>query len=203
MVLRVSAARTPTLTLPLGASLPLARAFVVEKEGWLRRQLAASSTPRLGPGSRLPFRGGEVTLVARGAGPTFLQDGRLYVAGPERETAVLAAAYLRNAARERCLSAVERHAARLGRAFGRLAMRDPRGRWGSCSSDGNLMFSWRLILAPDPVLDYVAAHEVAHLAYMDHSPRFWAVVAQLCGDPTEHRAWLRRHGSELMTLRFS
>lgn len=65
------------------------------------------------------------------------------------------------------------------------------------------MFSWRLILAPDPVLDYVAAHEAAHLAHMDHSPRFWAEVAGLCPDYAEARAWLRRNGPALLRYDFS
>ena len=87
-----------------------------------------------------------------------------------------------------------------GRDF--LTLRDTRSRWGSCSTDGNLMFSWRLILAPRQVLDYVAAHEVAHLVHMDHSSRFWGVVADLCPDYAAPRGWLRREGHGLHRFRF-
>ena len=89
------------------------------------------------------------------------------------------------------------HAATLGVRFGRIAIKDTRSRWGSCSSHGNLNFSWRLIMAPEAVLDYVVAHEVAHLREPNHSPRFWALVEQLCPAYRARRAWLREHGREL------
>ena len=78
-----------------------------------------------------------------------------------------------------------------------ITLRDPRSRWGSCSPAGDLMFSWRLVMAPAAVLDYVVAHEVAHLAEMNHSTRFWAVVRRLCPDHAPAREWLRRHGASL------
>jgi predicted metal-dependent hydrolase len=90
----------------------------------------------------------------------------------------------------------------LGRRFSRLSLRDTRSRWGSCSSRGGLSYSWRLILAPPDVLDYVAAHEVAHLAEMNHSPAFWALVARLCPGYQAPRGWLRREGAGLHRYRF-
>jgi predicted metal-dependent hydrolase len=89
-------------------------------------------------------------------------------------------------------------AARLGKSVTRVGVRDPKSRWGSCSSRGALSFSWRLIFAPEPVIDYVVAHEVAHLVEMNHSPRFWRVVASLVPDSAAPRAWLKRHRMELM-----
>src|SRR5690606_34001303 len=91
---------------------------------------------------------------------------------PERVGARLEA-FLKVAARQHLQAATERHARALGRPFRRLTLRDTRSRWGSCTADGSLMFNWRLIMAPEGVLDYVAAHEVAHLAQMNHSPAFW------------------------------
>jgi predicted metal-dependent hydrolase len=85
----------------------------------------------------------------------------------------------------------------LGRAAGRISVRDPVSRWGSCAASGNLSFSWRLILAPEMVLDYVVAHEVAHLAVRGHGPLFWKTVAGLTEGTAEARAWLRRHGAGL------
>jgi predicted metal-dependent hydrolase len=112
------------------------------------------------------------------------------------------AAFLRALARDRLAAASDRHAARLGRGFGRLTLRDTRSRWGSCSSAGDLMFSWRLVMAPPEVLDYVAAHEVAHLAHMHHGPAFWAEVRRLYGDHRAARGWLRREGAALHRFRF-
>jgi predicted metal-dependent hydrolase len=88
-------------------------------------------------------------------------------------------------------------AARLGVPFGRLTLRDTRSRWGSCSSTGALSFSWRLILAPAEVLDYLAAHEVAHLKEMNHSPAFWRVLRDLCPATDSAEAWLKRNGTGL------
>ena len=111
-------------------------------------------------------------------------------------------AFLKALARDRLLAASKRYATRLERSFARLTLRDTRSRWGSCSATGNLMYSWRLILAPPDVLDYVAAHEVAHLAHMDHSPAFWGTVEALCPGYAEPRAWLRREGAGLHRYRF-
>lgn len=117
-------------------------------------------------------------------------------AGP----AVLAA--LKCLARDRLAEASDRHATAIGRKVGRITLRDTRSRWGSCTSEGNLMYSWRLILAPPEVLDYVAAHEVAHLVHMDHSRAFWAQVERLMPGHKSARDWLRREGTGLHRWRF-
>ena len=85
----------------------------------------------------------------------------------------------------------------LGRKPARISMRDTRTRWGSCSSAGNLNFSWRLVMAPESVLDYVVAHEVAHLRELNHGSHFWTLVDTLCEDVTNARAWLRVNGAHL------
>ncbi len=108
-----------------------------------------------------------------------------------------AAAFLRALAQARLTAASDRHAAALGRCYTAMALRDTRSRWGSCTDRGRLMYSWRLAMAPPEVLDYVAAHEVAHLVHADHSPAYWAVVRAVFGDPKPHRAWLRTHGAAL------
>jgi predicted metal-dependent hydrolase len=111
-------------------------------------------------------------------------------------------AFLRTLARDRLAAASDRYAAALGRPYGKITLRDTRSRWGSCTSQGDLMYSWRLIMAPPAVLDYVAAHEVAHLERMDHSPAFWNIVARLCPDHARHRDWLRTEGTALHRVRF-
>ena len=90
-------------------------------------------------------------------------------------------------------------AATIGRKVTRITVRDTKSRWGSCSAAGSLSFSWRLIMAPEPVLDYVVAHEVAHLIEMNHGPRFWRLVRTMVADPAAQRAWLKRHRAELLS----
>ena len=199
MVLRVahSGAGT-TLTLPPGVPLAAAKAFLSDHEDWLRRQMAAR--PRGIPvrdGTVLPFGDAGLTIRATAGRRLIHADHVLHVPGRPADLPGRVAAFLREAAREACVAASDRHAAALGRRPGRITLRDPRSRWGSCTSAGDLMFSWRLVLAPWAVLDYVVAHEVAHLAEMNHSNRFWQVVRGLCPDYDVPRDWLRRHGAGL------
>jgi predicted metal-dependent hydrolase len=91
---------------------------------------------------------------------------------------------------------------RLGSKFNKITLRDTRSRWGSCSSDANLMFSWRLIMAPEDILAYVAAHEVAHLKHMNHSEEFWQTVEYLFGPYKKERNWLKQNGSSLHRFKF-
>jgi len=194
-----------TLTLPARASMDEGLAFLHEKEGWIRGHLAAQPADQpVALGGTVPLRGRPVPLVAgkgRGGAPR-LVEGALVVPGPAERVPARVKAYLRTRAREDLAASADRHAAALGRAYGRLTLREARSRWGSCSSRGDLMFCWRLIMAPPEVLDYVAAHEVAHLAEMNHSPAFWAVVARLMPDYAAPRAWLRANGAGLHRVRF-
>jgi predicted metal-dependent hydrolase len=106
-------------------------------------------------------------------------------------------------ARDRLVAASEHYADLLGRPFGKVSLRDTRSRWGSCTSEGNLMYSWRLILAPVDVLNYVAAHEVSHLAEMNHSQAFWSEVERLMPGYAAPRKWLKQHGAELHRFQFT
>ena len=105
--------------------------------------------------------------------------------------------FLRREAKRELEAASKRHAAELGVAIRRISVRDQASRWGSCSTAGVLSFSWRLILAPSFVLNYLAAHEVAHLVEMNHSARFWRLVQRLCPDHERAKVWLDVHGSDL------
>ncbi len=206
MVLRVaSSGRAPTLTLPPGVPLAHAQAFLDDHADWLRRHVAAGAarTP-VGEGSVLPFGPGTLT-VRRHAGRGTHRAGDELAVGGRADGALgpRVAGWLREEARAACTAGVARHAAALGLRPGRLALRDPRSRWGSCNASGDLMFSWRLIMAPPAVLDYVIAHEVAHLAELNHSPRFWDVVRGLCPGMEAERVWLRRHGASLHRYDFA
>lgn len=188
------------LVLPQGAALEDGLAFVDAKRRWIegRRALAPGRAPFV-DGAMLPLLGASLRIrrspLPR-AGP-WREGGALFVPGEEADLARSVGAWLRRAAQDEIAPRVADKAARLGRAPGALAIRDTRTRWGSCSAAGSLSFSWRLVLAPEPMLDYVVAHEVAHLAEMNHGPRFWAHVGALCRDPEGARAWLRANGPAL------
>ena len=201
ITLRVGAADgVVTLTRPRGLPESKALAFVRAREGWLRETLAAQpARVAVGPGVLVPVEGAPRPVLEGAARARLGADG-LHV--PARRAGPAAAALLKALARDRLAAAADRHAAALGVAWGPLALRDPRGRWGSCSTAGRLMFSWRLAMAPPGVLDYVAAHEVAHRVRMDHSPAFWAVVARLRPDWREARDWLDVEGPGLHRFRF-
>ena len=205
LVLRVGCARSgPTLTLPPGVSTAAARTFLHDHEAWLRSHLGQSrQSVAVRDGTLLPFGDGEIRIVAAPDGRPRLEGDLLMIPGRPADLPVRTGAFLREAARAACVAAVARHAPALGHRAGRISLRDPRARWGSCTSAGDLMFSWRLVLAPAAVLDYVVAHEVAHLAEMNHSPRFWARVRALCPDYGRQRAWLRQHGPGLHAFDFS
>ena len=110
---------------------------------------------------------------------------------------------LKSLARDHLAQASDHYAQRLGYSYQGLRLRDTRSRWGSCSSDGHLMYSWRLVMAPRDVLNYVAAHEVAHLVEMNHSKSFWAVVHDIYGDYEQPRDWLRTSGNQLHRYDFN
>ena len=192
-----------TLTLPRHAREAQGLAFLDERQDWLRAQLAAIDPPRVpAPGLAVPVEGRHLTLDTGPGRLVRIEGDRLVVPGDPARLAPRLQAWLKALARDRLVAASDRHAAALGRGYEGLVLRDTRSRWGSCSAAGRLMYSWRLVLAPPEVLDYVAAHEVAHLEQMNHSGAFWAVVAALCPDWPQHRRWLAEHGDGLMRWRF-
>jgi predicted metal-dependent hydrolase len=192
-----------TLTLPQRVSLGEGMAFLRDREGWLRGHLASVGTAeRPVLGGTIPFRGEGIVLTpARVRSPVLDGATLLMPPDPDRIEARLLA-FLKMQARDRLAEASDRYAGMLGRQYRRLTLRDTRSRWGSCTAQGDLMYCWRLIMAPPEVLDYVAAHEVAHLAEMNHSPAFWAVVERLFPDHAACRRWLRTEGETLHRLRF-
>lgn len=191
-----------SLSLPLWAPEGEALAFLRDREDWLRHHLeTAPVIQRAGIGAFVPVCGIPREVVAGRLRVARFADGRIEVPDGAR-TGPRIRALLGALARERLTRAVQTHAATLGQRAARITLRDPRSRWGSCSSKGDLMFSWRLIMAPPDVLDYVAAHEVAHLIEMNHSTAFWRVCARLRPDYALQRDWLKRQGSGLLAWRF-
>jgi predicted metal-dependent hydrolase len=123
-------------------------------------------------------------------------DELLVPAGDDREAAL--ERWYRRAARSEIAARLDRACEQAGLSYTRLTIRAQRTRWASCSRSGAMSFNWRLLLAPPEVLDYVVWHEVCHLQVLDHSPRFWALLARWCPDYRERSAWLRRHGQTLV-----
>ncbi len=191
-----------TLTLPHGVAEREALNFAHTKGDWLRAQLDnRPDDVAVQPGADIPVEG-QIRRIAIGSGRrVILTDETLFVPD-SADTASRLRSWLRTRARDHLAAASDHYAAQLGASYSRLTLRDTRSRWGSCSHKGGLMYSWRLILAPPDVLDYVAAHEVTHLLEMNHSPAFWSVVARLKPAYEEPRRWLRDNGSGLHRYRF-
>ena len=192
-----------TLSLPLRARESEALEFARAQEGWIRQALAA--LPQVDAvcfGNALPFEGRMLTLAPASGRRLAIAGDSLLVPGEPAQVARRVSAFLKVRARDALAQASDQYAAALGRPYRSLTLRDTRSRWGSCTQDGALMYSWRLVMAPPAVLDYVAAHEVAHLDQMNHSPAFWAVVARLCPEYEAPRRWLKTHGQALHGYRF-
>ncbi|MCZ8154380.1 MAG: SprT family zinc-dependent metalloprotease [Rhodobacteraceae bacterium] len=192
-----------TLSLPARAREAEAMAFARAQEGWLRETLAGMPTREgVGIGSVIPVEGRLLRLVPGAGRGVRVEAEALLIPGDPAQAGVRAGAFLKAMARDRLVAASDRHAAAIGRQVTRVTLRDTRSRWGSCAQDGALMYSWRLVMAPPAVLDYVAAHEVAHLLEMNHSARFWAVVERLYPGWQAQRKWLHAEGQALHGFRF-
>lgn len=195
------------LTLPPRTAERTGLAFLQEQAGWALAQLDALP-PKVpfAAGALTPFRGVEHLIrhdaAARGRGAVRVEAGpdgapTLAVAGAAEHLPRRVADFMKREARAAIRPLVAEKAAALGVRAGRIVLRDQSTRWGSCTAAGDLNFSWRLIYCPPEILDYVVAHEVAHLRHMNHSPAFWATVAQIAPAPRDSRAWLRAHGQRL------
>jgi predicted metal-dependent hydrolase len=200
-----AAAREVVLTIPPRGTLKDARDFAEKHGAWIAARLGR--LPQAAPfadGTVVPLRGEPHRIThRRGARGTVWTEsdgngGRLLcVAGHVPHLNRRVADFLRREAKRDLDAASRRFARDLGLAIDHVSVRDQSSRWGSCSTTGVLSFSWRLILAPGHVLEYLAAHEVAHLVEMNHSARFWRVVNRLVPDHQMAKAWLDAHGADL------
>jgi predicted metal-dependent hydrolase len=206
ITLRVSSATGEVvLTIPERTELSTAQRFATSHGDWIATRLArVPERVALRPGAIVPLRGvpHRVVHYSNGRGTTRADRGSkgepiIAVSGEAPHVARRVKEFLEAEARRELANAVRRHSAKLGATPKRITVRDTTSRWGSCSAKGALSFSWRLILAPPFVLDYLAAHEVAHLRELNHSHRFWRLAYALCPRTEEAERWLKRHGSEL------
>ncbi len=220
--LRINEAkRGAVLTMPPYASYAEAGDFLARHFDWLQSRLAELPSPvPFIDGANIPLRGEqhELRIVGKAQGRTkvWYESGmegagslgsggatrapamnRICVIGPAATAPIRLVRWLKAEARDDISRQVAHHAQALDVTPARLSIRDQSTRWGSCSATGALSFSWRLILAPSFVLDYVAAHEVAHLRELNHSDRFWTLVRDTMPRLDEARTWLRKHGPRL------
>jgi predicted metal-dependent hydrolase len=197
------------LTVPKGLKEREIQDFLDRHQGWLMTRLAKFPTSSaIAEGRYIHIRGDAHRILRtgklRGLTETSEIDGEkvLLVGGAEDHLARRIRDFLKQEARKDLEVLARQHAARIGRRVASVSMKDTKSRWGSCSHDGNLSFSWRIVMAPSPVIDYLAAHEVAHLAEMNHSERFWAICEDLCPHMEEAKRWLKRNGAMLHVMDF-
>lgn len=190
------------LTVPKGISRARALDFVERSRNWISEQLCnRGQLTHLQHGETIRLRGIEHEIrhieSCRGTVTTDPLKRLIHVPGelPHMKRRLLS--FLKAEARSDLIRASQKYAALMGVQFRKISLRDQKSRWGSCSSTGELSYSWRLILTPAHVLDYVVAHEVAHLRHLDHSTRFWRLVLTHCPHGTEARKWLRLHGQQV------
>lgn len=191
------------LILPSRASLGAALKWVETKRDWIEAALVALPDARpIAEGMTISVGGEALQITLADQGRIVRRSGdRLLVPQPADLLGARVIRWLRKEALVRLDEDTRRFAVRAGVSVGRVSIGDPRARWGSCSANGDIRYSWRLILAPPTVLEATVAHEVAHRLHMDHSADFHAAVERLLGrDPAPERAWLRAHGRELYWL---
>lgn len=197
----VDVARGVEVVLPRRAPEREAAAAIRELRPWIERRVAELERARaavLARGHSVPYLGNTLALVVqpgrtrvhRRGDELLVPDGSAQLPALER--------FYRRAAYAEITPRLDRACAALGASYSRLTIRSQRTRWASCSRSGAMSFNWRLLLGPEPVLDYVVWHEVCHLEVMDHSPRFWRLLGTRCPGYREQLRWLRAHGATLV-----
>jgi predicted metal-dependent hydrolase len=182
--------------------------FLHRQREWLEARVEKlPENPVVRPGAKLPIRGVPHLIVHEGGrGTVSLRQGtsgpEIVVHGDIRFLPRRLADFLKAEAKKELSALVARHAAAVGRKPQAIRFRDTVSRWGSCTAQGALSFSWRIMMAPPTVIDYLAAHEAAHLREMNHGEKFWALCRDLCPRTDEAKAWLKRNGAALQAIGF-
>jgi predicted metal-dependent hydrolase len=190
------------VVLPRRASEREAAAAISELRPWIERrmrELARARAAVAARGASVPYLGELLQTVPQaGRSRVHRRGDELLVPAADPERAAALERWYRRAAAVEIAPRLDRACEAAGTSYSRLTIRGQKTRWASCSRSGAMSFNWRLLLGPEPVLDYVVWHEVCHLHVMDHSPRFWALLRRYCPDYREHQRWLRRHGATLV-----
>lgn len=202
IIIRISKRRGVELVIPKRASLKSAIAFLQTKEQWVLDRCAEIQEKKFikfTQDTEISILGDTYTILHSGnlRGVTGIEGSNLIVSGLAEHIERKTKQFLIKKAKEEIAIRAHVEAAKLGVKYSRITVRDTTSRWGSCSASGNLSFSWRLVLAPRAVMEYVVAHEVAHIMEMSHNSRFWGIVASLCPDHIHSRKWLKANGELL------
>ena len=176
--------------------------FAESKKSWLKSKRASFQPPIfVSEGIRIPISGIETKVSSSKVQKPKIIGNVLYVS-KRQSVPKQVKMYLVESCRFQLDYICTQFSKRLGSKFHKITLRDTRSRWGSCSQDANLMFSWRLVMAPEDILAYVAAHEVAHLKHMNHSKEFWKTVEFLFGPYKKEKTWLKKNGPSLYRYKF-
>jgi predicted metal-dependent hydrolase len=210
LTLRIDAGgRGLRITIPPGIAHGEVESFLHRHQGWLEQRLAkVPERPQVRPGIKIPVRGTPHLILHEPAtrGIVMLRNGEtapeLVVHGDRRHLQRRIADFLKSEAKREIGMLVALHCSAIGKNAKAIRFRDTSSRWGSCTSNGTLSFSWRIMMAPPPVINYLVAHEVAHLKEMNHGPKFWKLCSELCPDTDRCKAWLKRNGSALQAIAF-
>jgi predicted metal-dependent hydrolase len=189
------------VVLPRRSPERAAAAAIVELRPWIERRLADARAVRdavAARGAAVPYLGSELALRREPGRSRVHRRGDVLLVPDDESAPAAIERWYRRAAQREIAPRLDAAVAALGTRYEKLTIRNQRTRWGSCSTSGAMSFNWRLLLAPEPVLDYVVWHEACHLRVMDHSSNFWSLVRQHCPAYEDHRRWLRRHGATLV-----
>jgi predicted metal-dependent hydrolase len=190
------------MTVPKRVSRLEVQRFAEKSRPWIEKQLARQpKATSFQHGSSIALRGAPHMILATGSARGLVrhveEEAALIVPGAPDHLPRRLTDWLKSEARRDLVTACDLYAAKMGVRYSAITVRDQKSRWGSCASSGALSFSWRLVMAPAFVLDYVAAHEVAHLREMNHGPRFWRLVLSNCPHTRDAKTWLKQHGRDL------
>ncbi|RFC62571.1 M48 family peptidase [Fulvimarina endophytica] len=206
LILRIAPDGGAVVTVPRRTPKRTLEAFLGRHRGWIEERAGGERAPVVvADGSSIMLRGEPVVLRHMGGRRVSRLEsgtGALLVGGLPDHFARRVGDFLKKEARADLAMAVAKHSEQVGLQPRTMALKDTVSRWGSCTADRRLSFSWRIVMAPPFVLDYLAAHEVAHFVEMNHSPAFWAVCRSLCPRMEEGRAWLKANGAALHRVRF-
>ncbi len=201
LILRLNKAGDGVIvTLPKGISMANGMSWAEQQISWIQARMAALPGRRpFTDGSTIPFEGYEhiIRHLPEARRGVWREYGEIRVSGRAEHLARRVQDWLQSEAQLRCVEKTMRAALRINSQPGKVSVRDTRSRWGSCSTNGNISYCWRLILAPTFVLDYVVAHEVAHLKEHNHGAKFWDTVAMLEPNLKRAQRWLREQGETL------
>lgn len=188
------------LTIPLSHSKRQVFGFIEKSKPWLEKQMART-VQKLSyvEGMALPIFGKQYELRHKPSQSfrSWWGEDHLLIHAPLEKFGIFVQKSLHQVAKQFLMERTTRYASQLEKSVNRITLRDTRSRWGSCSANGNISYSWRLIFAPEQVADYVCVHEVAHLLEMNHSSQFWQIVEGFCPDYKKRRQWLRQNGKSL------